>query len=49
MPYHLQKSKRGFYVVTNTTGRKHSINPLAKTVAERQLRALMVRHIQAGL
>lgn len=41
MPYHLQPYKKGYYVVTNATLKRHSLNPLSKKVAQRQLRALM--------
>ena len=42
MPYHLQKSGKGYYVVTTSTGRKHSLSPLPKSTAESQMRALYV-------
>lgn len=44
MPYHLQESDGGFYVVTTSTGRKHSKEPLTKAVAKKQMVAL---HIHA--
>ena len=40
MPYHLQKSGKGYYVVTTSTGRKHSASPITKAKAEAQLRLL---------
>ena len=40
MPYHLQKSGKGYYVVTTSTGRKHSTKPISKTKAEAQMRVL---------
>jgi hypothetical protein len=40
MPYELKKAKGGYYVVTETTGKKHSKKPLSKDTAERQMRAL---------
>lgn len=40
MPYHMEKSGRGYYVVTTSTGRKHSEKPLSKAKAEAQLRVL---------
>jgi hypothetical protein len=42
MPYELKK-KRGvekYWVITTTTGKKHSIEPLSKARAEAQMRAL---------
>ena len=41
MPYQLsQVSPRRYFVITKSTGRKHSLKPLAKSVAEAQMRAL---------
>lgn len=40
MPYELQRSGRGYYVVTKETGRKHSNRPLPKGRAQSQMRAL---------
>jgi hypothetical protein len=40
MPYHLEKSGRGYYVITTSTGRKHSEKPISKAKAEAQLRIL---------
>ena len=40
MPFHLLKSGRGYYVVTTSTGRKHSAKPISKAKAEAQLRVL---------
>jgi hypothetical protein len=40
MPYHVEKSGRGYYVVTTSTGRKHSEKPISKTKADAQLRVL---------
>ena len=40
MPYHIEKSGRGFFVVTTSTGRKHSDKPISKPKAEAQLRVL---------
>jgi hypothetical protein len=40
MPWHLEKSGRGYYVVTTSTGRKHSLKPISKSKAEAQLRIL---------
>lgn len=40
MPWHLQKSGKGYYVVTTSTGRKHSLKPISKAKAEAQLRIL---------
>jgi hypothetical protein len=40
MPYHIEKSGRGYYVVTTSTGRKHSEKPIPKERAEAQLRVL---------
>jgi len=40
MPYSLQKSGKGYYVVTEGSGKKHSKKPLSKDTAERQMKAL---------
>jgi hypothetical protein len=40
MPYHVEKSGRGYYVVTTSTGRKHSEKPISKLKADAQLRIL---------
>lgn len=40
MPWHLEKSGRGYFVVTTSTGRKHSEKPITKAKAEAQLRIL---------
>lgn len=40
MPYALQRSGRGYYVVNKVTGRKHSNRPLPKSRAAAQMRAL---------
>jgi hypothetical protein len=40
MPWHIEKSGRGYYVVTTSTGRKHSDAPISKPKAEAQLRVL---------
>lgn len=40
MPYHLEKSGKGYIVVTTSTGRKHSEKPISKAKAEAQLRLL---------
>lgn len=40
MPYELQRSGRGYYVVNQVTGRKHSNRPLPKSRARAQMRAL---------
>jgi len=40
MPYHMEKSGRGYYIVTTSTGRKHSEKPISKAKAEAQLRVL---------
>jgi hypothetical protein len=42
MPWHLEKSGSGYYVVTTSTGRKHSKEPLPKARAEAQLKALQI-------
>jgi hypothetical protein len=40
MPYSLQKAKGGYYVITEGTDKKHSLKPLSKDTAERQMKAL---------
>jgi hypothetical protein len=40
MPYKLKASKGGYYVVTEATGKKHSLKPLPKMTAEAQMKAL---------
>jgi hypothetical protein len=40
MPYHLQQSGKGYYVITTSTGRKHSDKPISKAKAEAQMRVL---------
>jgi hypothetical protein len=40
MPYQLSKSKGGYYVITEGTGKKHSLKPLSKATAEAQMKAL---------
>jgi len=40
MPWHIEKSGKGYYVVTTSTGRKHSKEPITKLKAEAQLRLL---------
>ena len=41
MPYHLQPAgKNKYYVVTTTTGKKHSTYPLTRDTAIEQMRAL---------
>ena len=40
MPYHLEKSGKGYYVITTSTGRKHSDKPISKAKAEAQMRLL---------
>lgn len=40
MPWSLQKSGKGYYVVTTATGKKHSKKPLPRERAERQIKAL---------
>lgn len=36
----MEKSGRGFFVVTTSTGRRHSDKPISKAKAEAQLRVL---------
>ena len=40
MPYELEKVKRGYYVATEGTGKRHSKKPLPKMRAAAQMRAL---------
>jgi hypothetical protein len=40
MPWKVQKSGKGYVVVTKGTGRKHSKKPLSKARAQAQMRAL---------
>jgi len=40
MPYQLSKAKGGYYVITEATGKKHSLKPLSKATAEAQMKAL---------
>jgi len=40
MPYQLQRSGKGYYVITEGTGKKHSNKPLPKMNAEAQMKAL---------
>jgi hypothetical protein len=40
MPFSLKASKGGYYVITEGTGKKHSLKPLSKTTAEAQMKAL---------
>lgn len=40
MPYSIEKSGKGYYVITTSTGRKHSDKPITKLKAEAQLRVL---------
>jgi len=40
MPYHIEKSGIGYYVITTSTGRKHSDKHISKLKAEGQLRVL---------
>ena len=50
MPYHIEKSGGGYYVITTATGHKHSEHPLHKETAEAQLRAMEAsEHIQKFL
>ena len=44
MPYVLEYvGKNKYYVVTQNTGRRHSLEPLTKAKAEAQMRALYAR------
>jgi len=40
MPYKLQKSGDGYYVVSKDTGRRHSKAPISRGKATAQLRAM---------
>ena len=40
MTYALSRSKNGYFVVTEGTGKKHSKHPLTKETATKQMRAL---------
>jgi len=40
MPYNLEKSGNGFFVVTTSTGRRHSEAPLSRAKAVAQMKAL---------
>jgi hypothetical protein len=42
MPWHLQKSGTGYFVVTTSTGRKHSKKPISQEKAKAQLIALEI-------
>ena len=42
MPYHLQETPTGWFVVTTSTGRRHSAEPLTKSKALAQMKALYV-------
>ena len=42
MPYHLEKEGTRYFVVTTSTGRKHSNEPLSRTKALAQMKALYV-------
>lgn len=46
MPWHIEKSGKGYYVVTTSTGRKHSDKPITKLKAEAQLRILEQKEIK---
>ena len=48
MPWHLEKSGTGYFVVTTSTGRKHSKAPLPKARAEAQMRALQINADKKG-
>lgn len=45
MPWHIRKSStgKGYYVVTTSTGQKHSSHPLDFDTATKQLRALYAK------
>lgn len=50
MPYSLEKSGAGYFVVTTATGHRHSEKPLSKDKAEAQMRAMEAsEHIQSFL
>jgi spore germination protein YaaH len=40
MPYKLEKSGKGYYVVSKDSGMKHSLKPLPLETAQAQMRAL---------
>jgi hypothetical protein len=40
MPYSIIKEGKGFFVVTTSTGRKHSEKPISEAKAKAQLRVL---------
>ena len=40
MPYRMQKSGKGYTVVTRGTGKKHSKKPMSKVKAMMQMRAM---------
>lgn len=40
MPWHIEKSGKGYYVVTTSTGRRHSEKPISEARAKAQLRIL---------
>lgn len=40
MPYKLEKSKRGYFVITKASRKRHSRRPLPKSRALAQMRAL---------
>ena len=40
MPYKIEKTAKGYFVVNQNTGKKYSKKPLKKDVATRQLQAL---------
>jgi hypothetical protein len=42
MPWHIEKAGKGYYVVTTSTGRKHSQKPLTLAKAKAQLAALII-------
>lgn len=42
MPYSLKKVKGGYLVVTTSTGKPHSLKPMTKKKAEKQLLALRI-------
>jgi hypothetical protein len=49
MPYALQKSGNGYFVVNQNTGKKYSKKALTKTVANRQMAALRMHSVGEGL
>ena len=40
MPWHIEKSGKGYFVVTTSTGRRHSEKPISEARAKAQLRIL---------